>query len=113
MKKAQVLAAACLVFALACSGGSDATAPAGDANVNVTDDQFSPSSVTIKSGQKVAWTWKGASAHNVTLVAGGNSPTQSSGTYSHEFDAAGTFSYYCSIHGTPTSGMHGTVTVQQ
>ena len=32
-------------------------------------------------------------------------------TYSHVFDTPGTFAYFCSIHGTATAGMLGTVVV--
>jgi len=47
-------------------------------------------------------------AYTSSSVAGG-------GTFSHTFSAAGTYPYYCTIHGhdgTPPTGMHGTITVQ-
>ena len=91
-----------------------ATAAAAAAAVSVQDDSFNPFNASLGAGGKVTWTWTGANPHNVTWVAGGftNSGTQTSGTHEVTFPGAGTFSYYCTVHGTPTAGMRGTVTVQ-
>jgi plastocyanin len=32
-------------------------------------------------------------------------------SYEHVFNKAGTFHYFCSFHGTSTTGMHGTIVV--
>jgi len=104
-----------LVFAAAVAVAcSDSTAPGDGNGVTVNDNSFSPSSKTVDVGTTVTWTWAGGAAHNVTWVSGSPaaSATQSSGTYQRTFDTAGTYEYYCTIHGTPTSGMRGTVTVQ-
>jgi len=96
------------------SCGSSTTSPSGQTIVQVKDNFFSPSSVTISVGQTVEWQWAGTTnSHNVTWVVtsgAGNSATQSSGTYSRTFDTTGTYDYYCSIHGQ--SVMSGTVVVQ-
>ena len=92
----------------------DTTEP-GAATVQVIDDQFNPSSTTIQAGGTVTWQWAGSNQHNVTWVnqsGTSNSPTQTNGTYTRNFSAAGNYDYYCNIHGTPTSNMHGTVVVQ-
>jgi plastocyanin len=86
---------------------------------------YSPRTLTIAVGDTVHWVWA-ASNHSVTSgvpgmpdgtfcspndtnCAGG--PTSSVGaTYDHTFRTAGTFSYYCLIHGV--DGMTGAVTVQ-
>lgn len=82
----------------------------GSAEVDVNDNSFSPTSATICAGQQVNWTWRGGNQHNVTFDAGGpNSATQTTGTFSRTFPAAGTFTYVCTIHG---SSMSGTVVVQ-
>lgn len=40
------------------------------------------------------------------------SPTLTPGdSYEHVFSKAGTFPYFCSFHGTATTGMHATITV--
>jgi plastocyanin len=90
-----------------------ATEVSGTAAVTVADDSFTPANATVQAGGVVTWTWAvGASTHNVTWVSGGfaDSGDRSAGTFQLTFGAAGTFNYYCSIHGTPTTGMRGTVT---
>jgi len=89
---------------------------AGAVGVTVGNNFFDPSAATVSAGGTVTWTWAvGAITHNVTWVSGGfaNSADQNSGTHQVTFPSAGTFSYYCSFHATPTTGtMRGTVTVQ-
>jgi len=100
--------------ALSCSS-NNSTGPSGATVVNVNDDSFSPGTQNVAVGATVEWDWKGSTGHNVTWVTNsgtGNSATQSSGSYSRTFDAPGTYDYYCTIHGTPTSGMRGTIVVQ-
>ncbi|MDH4046150.1 MAG: plastocyanin/azurin family copper-binding protein [Gemmatimonadota bacterium] len=103
-----------LLIVVAAAACSDSTAPANPNGVNVADNSFSPGVRTVALNTTVTWTWTGGSQHNVTWTAGSPaaSTTQSSGTYQRSFDTAGTFDYYCSIHGTPTTGMRGSVTVQ-
>lgn len=48
----------------------------------------------------------------VVTTGTGNSATQASGTYTRDFSTTGSYDYYCSVHGTATSGMRGTVAVQ-
>ena len=66
---------------------------------------FSPSSVTIHPGDQVKWTWA-SSGHSTTS----GSPGQPNGiwdsglhnqgaTFTHTFNSAGTFPYYCIPHG--------------
>src|SRR6478609_11926618 len=66
---------------------------------------FSPSSVTIHPGDQVKWTWS-SSGHSTTS----GSPGQPNGiwdsgihnqgaTFTHTFNSAGTFPYYCIPHG--------------
>jgi len=89
---------------------------AGAVGVTVGNNFFNPSAATVSAGGTVTWTWAaGAVTHNITWVSGGfaNSADQSSGTHQVTFPSAGTFSYYCSIHATATTGtMRGTVTTQ-
>jgi plastocyanin len=109
-----VLAAA-LTAALAGCGGDGAgsstsgitgtTSSTSDA-VRVADNSFTPSATTVPPGTTVTWTWVGTREdHNVTFADGTASATQASGTYQRTFAAAGTFPYYCTIHGTPMSGV--------
>lgn len=84
------------------------------ADVSVEDSFYVPSSVTIAPGGTVTWTWAGSLGHSVTWVSGGfpEAATKASGTHVVTFATAGTYTYYCVVHGTPTSGMRGTVVVQ-
>jgi len=105
-----------LVAGLAFTGlsCSDSTAP-NATTVQVKDDLFDPTSASIAAGGTVTWQWGGSNQHNVTWVTQSgtsDSPTQVTGTYNRNFSGAGTFDYYCTIHGTETSGMHGSVVVQ-
>jgi plastocyanin len=90
-----------------------ANAVAATASVDVTDFQFTPPSATVAAGGTVTWNFN-QGTHNVTWVSGGftDSGNRSSGTYQAQFSTAGTYQYYCSIHGSPGAGMHGSITVQ-
>jgi plastocyanin len=77
---------------------------------------FSPSSVTIHTGDQVRWTWS-SSGHSTTS----GSPGQPNGiwdsgihnqgaTFTRTFNSAGTFPYYCVPHGG-CCAMVGTVSV--
>jgi plastocyanin len=109
-------------------GGSDAGETSADSGalVEITvgsaigASTYSPSTANIKVGDTVKWTWAGVS-HSVTsgTVAGiTKSPDGKfdSGihsapfTFTFKFDTAGTYPYYCDIHGL--AGMTGKVIVK-
>jgi plastocyanin len=107
----RLFAAAILALALGACSDSNGADPD---TIEVDDNSFGPSALTVDAGTTVTWDWVGAAAHNVTWVGGtpAASATQTSGTYTRNFAAAGSFDYYCTIHGTETTGMRGSVTVQ-
>jgi plastocyanin len=77
---------------------------------------FSPSSVTIRPGDQVKWTW-GSDGHSTTSGSPGmpngiwDSGIHNQGaTFTRTFNSAGTFPYYCTPHGG-CCNMVGTVTV--
>lgn len=81
--------------------------------VQVQDFQFSPTTVNIKVGDTVNWKWQ-ADNHSTTADGGQwDSGVHNNGfSFSHMFMAAGTFPYFCSIHGAKGGvGMHGSVVV--
>lgn len=89
------------------------SAGAADASVSISGLAYNPASVTINVGDSVTWTNNDAGVpHTVTSDSGTelNSPNLNAGqTYVNQFDAAGTYTYHCTIHPT----MAGTVIVQQ
>ena len=77
---------------------------------------FNPKDKTITVGTNITWINKDSYNHTVTSGTPGNPDGRfSSGTlgsgasYSHTFNTAGTFNYYCTIH---QSMMTGSITVQ-
>jgi plastocyanin len=87
---------------------------AGSASVAILDGnsqsafRFSPSSLTVSTGDTVTWTNNGAEPHDVTGDGLASGTLQSGQSYEHTFATAGTYSYICSIH----PFMKGSVTVQ-
>jgi predicted secreted protein with PEFG-CTERM motif len=84
------------------------SAPAGSSvpGCEDTDECFIPSTVTIGVGETVTWSNDDTAAHTVT---GGNAADGPSGVFdsslfmagtefSHTFDEAGTFEYFCMVH---------------
>lgn len=134
MRSHQSLASRAVVLVLlsvaACGGsggyptgsGSQNPPPGGQqppasttASITVENNSFDPSATTVSVGTTVTWTWDtcrddgyGATtcvAHGVTFDAGGSgSTTQSTGTYSRQFNSAGTFNYRCGVHGASMAG---------
>ena len=77
---------------------------------------FDPDPVTIHPGDQVTWTWA-SSDHSTTSGSPGapngiwDSGIHNGGaTFTRTFNSAGTFPYYCTVHGG-CCGMVGTVTV--
>ena len=93
------------------NSGNASTVTTGALVRMVSTPAFSPSSVTIQSGQYVTWRNDDAVSH--TSTEDGATPAWNSGTivagaaYLRNFPTAGTFTYHCAIH----PGMTGTVTV--
>jgi plastocyanin len=120
-------------LSVAACGGSSSGYPTGSGNPNppppgnqpppgstsnsilVQNNRFNPSSTTVPVGTTVTWTWDACSddgyggqtcvEHNVTFDVGGTgSTTRSSGSYSRQFNTAGTFGYRCTVHGSAMTG---------
>lgn len=88
----------------------------GDAVVQVGPNftnAYSPKDVTISEGETVVWVLR-SGTHSVTADDGSfEQPLGSNwSSYMHTFDAAGSYPYYCVLHGAPGGvGMSGTVEV--
>lgn len=113
-----LLISVALVGLVGCTAGTGGTssndqphtggAPASGVPVTIQNFAFNPRSITVKVGDTVTWTNKDSTTHTVTgtgFVSGELAPGE---TYSHRFNAAGTYQYICSIHAT----MEGIVVVQ-
>ena len=79
--------------------------------VAISNFAFSPSLVTIHSGDSVTWTNMDSATH--TIVSDSENELNSNsisngGTYSHTFNTPGTYYYHCSIH----PSMKGEIIVQ-
>jgi len=84
--------------------------------VDVEDNTFSPDSVSLAPGDGVTWDWVGTNnLHNVRqdkkLFYSGNATSNSNTSFTRTL-SAGTFHYYCEIHGTTAGGMDGIVRVK-
>ena len=104
------------------SGGSGATATtlapvqSGTVDVDATDNYFVPEVVTVTEGSDVVWTNDGRNQHNIVPVDDtpfevATADFEPGSTYTWKASVPGTYRYYCSIHGTATAGMIGTIQV--
>ncbi len=114
-----------LVFAIVLAGlvmvGHATTAPP-DVAISMQGFQFvAPNgtiNVTIPVGARVTWTNNDSSPirHTATsdpavTPAFDSGPLVHGASFSVTFNQAGAFPYHCFFHGSPGSGMHGTITV--
>ena len=89
-------------------------AHAADGSVTVASGFYSPSQVTVGVGDSVTWTWN-SDNHSVTFINGDDTGVRDSGaTFTPApFPSEGTYVYYCTVHGSPSGGMRGTVVVRR
>src|SRR5262245_56151862 len=83
-------------------------------NITVKDFEFVPKTISVNAGDTITWTNEGPSPHTVTADDGSfdSGNLDKGATFSHTFDKAGTFAFYCKYHGAKGgSGMAGSVTV--
>jgi plastocyanin len=95
--------------------------------VTVQNDNFtsnrnatiSPAVDTVAVGGTVTWTWtaQATNTHNVTSSGSPSFPSSTTQTQPFTygpitFATAGTYVYFCTIHGSPTAGMRGRIVVR-
>ncbi len=82
------------------AGGSPRAAAAASAQVTIENFTFKPATITVSVGTTVTWTNRDDMPH--TVVAEDRSfrsnALDTDETFSHTFNSAGTFVYFCSIH---------------
>ncbi len=95
-------------------------------NVSVRNDNFlsvrngtvNPAVDTVLAGGTVTWGWAptASNPHSVTSTGSPSFQGQAAATqpppFTVIFSTPGTYSYYCTVHGAPTSGMRGRIVVQ-
>jgi len=97
----------------AAAGGGGGSTP----SIAVGDNFFNPTPDTVAAGTAVTFTWIGSASHTVTWDTGpgtlpANSALMSSGAYAVTLNPTGSYTYHCSIHGSPGAGMHGVIVVR-
>ena len=87
------------------------TPPPATHDVSMGDDFFTPAPVTISVGDTIRWTNGGDDRHTTTSYDGlwDSLDLKTGASYSQTFPVAGTFQYFCTIHG---GKMQATVIVQ-
>lgn len=94
------------------------TTASAQKTVTITDNSFSPSSLTITPGTKVTWVNKSSGTQHTTTSGTGCKPDgkwnsgnlDPNGSFSHTFQTAGTYKYFCIPH--CSVGMVGTIEVK-
>jgi plastocyanin len=111
----------------AASSSSSSAASAGTTIQMTNDNKFSPAEVTVAKGSAVTWQNASTMVHTTTddpskavnksdaALPSGAQPwdsglLQPGQSWTHTFDVAGTYSYFCIPH--ETLGMLGKITVQ-
>ena len=82
--------------------------------VDMVDNNFQPEYVTVSAGTRVTFLNRGHNRHNVFSVGDGFTSSGFLGrgdSWKVTFKDAGDYPLYCSLHGTPTSGMVGGIRV--
>lgn len=116
------LAGAALASESPSPAGSGGPTPSGGTAISIVQKTFQPASATIHVGDTVTWTVTEAIAepHSVTsgtptdakpgtVFDSGTSLRQNGDAFSHTFDAAGTYAFFCAVH---PDTMRGTITVE-
>jgi plastocyanin len=92
-----------------------------DASFTSVRNGTNPAVDTVLAGGSVTWTWAPATTdgHNITPAGsptfpgrGTVAPPPLPSPYTHTFAAPGTYNYYCSLHGSATTGMRGRIVVR-
>jgi len=93
------------------SASGTSTPAAESVTVRIDGMRFNPRNITVKPGTTVTWVHGSQMPHTIS----GNADGMRSGTlyngqqYSHTFNAAGSYNYFCDLH----PSMTGSVVVEQ
>jgi plastocyanin len=118
----------CAAMLAACGDEDDDGNDPPANTIQVVNNDFTPSTLTVPVGATVTFSWPSGSVnHNVVPWASNEAPIPASPnqpelldgptSFQATFNNPGTFRYFCSIHGSVSdtgelSGMAGSVTVE-
>jgi plastocyanin len=90
-----------------------ASSTGSNRDVEMLDNVFAPRIVRIPVGWTAEWTNEGRSTHDVTADDGSFASAElgPGEAFAETFATEGAYPYFCSIHGSPGSGMTGLVVV--
>ena len=119
MKKSlAALALGALILGACSDDDPTGTGGPGANEVWMQSSTFSPPSRTVSAGAQVTFTNKENLQHNVTsntipaaATAFSSANLNLDGTFAVTLTVPGTYNYHCTLHGTPTTGMRGTIVV--
>lgn len=98
MRAAAAVLAALLISACGLFAVPQAQAAAAGKHVMIQNYAYSPATLTVRAGETVSWTNHDEAKHDV-VGSSFRSPLLAKGqSWSYTFPAAGTYSYYCSLH---------------
>jgi len=86
--------------------------------LSVRNGTVNPAVDTVLAGGTVTWTWSPTAnnPHSVTSTGSPSFQGQATATlpppFTVTFSGTGTYSYYCTVHGFPASGMRGRIVVK-
>jgi plastocyanin len=87
-------------------------------DVVAVDNEFEPTELEVAAGTEVQFVNQGRNEHNVIPIGEerdairvDTEDLEPDDTAVRRLRRPGIYEYYCSIHGTPTAGMIGTITV--
>ncbi len=98
------------------TGDTLAVVQSGKVTVSAEDNNFVPQTITVTEGTEVTFINDGRNQHNIIKVEKTPFQVETSSfepgeSFVWTATGPGTYRYYCSIHGTATAGMSGTVQV--
>ena len=86
------------------AGGQEQQTTAANVDVEIKGFAFNPQTIIIKKGSTITWKQMDSAPHTATSTSAPAGAAFDSGTlnkgasWSHTFNTAGTYEYYCAIH---------------
>lgn len=119
MRVKRVVLVLALATLVSCSDpygtGGGSCSPTATKVCSIGGASFSPVTLTVSAGTTVTWQNGDGVTHTVTndpaSPATFNLSLGNGATVTRQFPDTGHFPYHCTFHGSPGTGMHGTIVV--